>query len=143
MLKNKNQQNFLIEILEKKAKGYYYDEVQYEYQKTQKTSKQTEKQVKSNENLNFFEIIDRGTTNFEDDSDMIKLSEKTNEKQNENYELVKKKVSSHYIQPDIQAIKLLLEIYENNNTSNSISNLSDEELISLKNKLIKELSNED
>lgn len=143
MLKNKNQQKMIIEILEKKAKGYYYDEVQYEYQKTQKNSKLSEKQVNNNKNLNFFSIIDRGTTIFEDNNDMIKLSEKTNEPNDENYELIKKKVSSHYIQPDIQAIKLLLEIYENQNSLDGISSLSDEELISLKNKLIKELSNED
>ncbi len=50
--------------------------------------------------------------------------------------LAKKKVTTHYIPPDMLAIKMLLE-----NDRQKVSNLSsmtDEELIALKDKLIKE-----
>ena len=59
--------------------------------------------------------------------------------------LLKKKVTTHYIPPDMLAIKMLVENFgeeiKNNKKSESIDKLSDEELIELKNKLEKEIIN--
>lgn len=51
--------------------------------------------------------------------------------------LVKKKVSTHYVPPDMLAIKMLLE--NNKQKINTLSSMTDEELVALKNKLISEL----
>ena len=61
---------------------------------------------------------------------------------NENLTLVKKKITTHYIPPDMLAIKILFEIFRKEIDINDIENMSNEELINLKNKLISEISNE-
>ncbi len=93
--------------------------------------------------MNFFEIIDRGITDNQNASDIIKVSNK-NEKvlDNNNLELVRKKVISHYNPPDLAAIKILFEIIETEEDTNSINNLSDQELLNLRDKLFEEIKNE-
>lgn len=51
--------------------------------------------------------------------------------------LVKKKITTHYVPPDMLAIKILLE--NNEQKVNTLSSMTDEELVALKNKLIKEI----
>lgn len=51
-------------------------------------------------------------------------------------ELVKRKISSHFVAPDMSAIKLLLG---EESGDSAISKMSDQELVELKNKLIREL----
>lgn len=51
--------------------------------------------------------------------------------------IVKKKITTHYVPPDMLAIKMLLE--NDGQKVDSLSNMTDEELVKLKNKLIKEL----
>ena len=77
-------------------------------------------------------------------NDKIELSNeiKNSKEENGNLQLVKKKVATHYIAPDINAIKILFEIFEKKVGESSLENLTDNELLDLKNKLIKELSNE-
>lgn len=143
MSKSNFTQKELIELLIKKASGFYYSEEQYEYEKTQNKSNKIEKH---NSNLNFFENFDMGESIFIEQNDIIKSSNETkisgSNDQTENLTLVKKKVATHYISPDINAIKILFEIFENKVGENSIENLTNEELLNLKNKLIKELINE-
>ena len=49
----------------------------------------------------------------------------------------KKKITTHYVPPDMLAIKMLLE--DNGEKVNSLAQMTDEELVALKNKLINEL----
>ena len=139
-MKNEFTRNDLIEILIKKATGYYYSEEQFEYE-TQKNNKFNEKALN---NLSFFENYDRGEQNSNNTNATIKLSnEIKNKEQSEiNLSLIKKKIATHYIPPDINAIKILFEIFEKKVGESNLENLTDQELIDLKNKLIKELSNE-
>lgn len=50
--------------------------------------------------------------------------------------LSKRKVTSHYVAPDLSAIKLLMNATQ---TNNDLSSLSDDELLLMKNKLINEI----
>lgn len=139
-MNKKFTRNDLIEILSKKATGYYYSEEQFEYE-TQKSSNLVKK---TSNNLSFFENFDRGQPSLENSYDKIEVSNeiKSQEKTNQNLILVKKKVATHYIPPDINAIKILFEIFEKKVGESALENLTDAELLDLKNKLIKELSNE-
>ncbi len=130
-------------MLVKKASGFYYNETQLEYQKTQNNSKNNKNYDNFNENINFFEIIDRGDNTLENSCDIIKsVKNKCDESSSNSFDIVKKKVTTHFIPPDLQAIKMLLEIMENNDKSKSIESYSDDELITLRNKLLKELNDE-
>lgn len=51
--------------------------------------------------------------------------------------LVKKKITTHYVPPDMLAIKMLFE--NNEQKIDTLSSMTDEELVALKNKLINEL----
>ena len=130
----------LINLLIKKASGFYYSEEQYEYEKTQKKDILNAKQY---ENLSFFENNDRGNNHTKKSNDTIKLSnEITESEEKRNLILTKKKISTHYVSPDIHAIKILFEIFEKKVGEDNLENLTDEELLDLKNKILKELSNE-
>ena len=56
--------------------------------------------------------------------------------------MVKKKITKHYIPPDMLAIKILFETIKEKVNDDDLNNISDEELIKLKNKLTEELLNE-
>ncbi len=145
MKKQKFKKNNLIEILIKKANGFFYTEEQLEYEKTQKRNKNTEKYSQKIENISFFDNPDRGMIQNQKLYDKIDLSNEQKHTYNENNEdltLVKKKVATHYIPPDMLSIKILFEIFGKEVNENSVENLSDNQLIELKNKLISELSNE-
>ncbi len=144
MNKSKNVLDELIEILHKKAKGFYYHEIQYEYQKTQISDNFNANHTDIYKNMDFFEIIDRGSTTSNNKHDIIKSIDNNQEIESDaNLNLTKKKITTHFVPPDLQAIKMLSEIYINKNKDNSVENLSDEELILLKNKLLKEITNDD
>lgn len=51
--------------------------------------------------------------------------------------LVKKKVTTHYVPPDMLAIKILME--DNKERVDDLASMTDEELIGLKNKIIQEI----
>lgn len=140
-MNNSFTKNDLIKLLIKKASGFYYSEEQYEYEKTQNKSILNKNH---SHNVSFFENIDRGLTTSDISSDNIKSSNETQKEQdNHGLKLSKKKVTTHYISPDINAIKILFEIFEKKVGEENLENLTDAELIELKNKIIKELSNED
>jgi len=140
-MNNSFTKNDLIKLLIKKASGFYYSEEQYEYEKTQNKSILNKNH---SHNVSFFENIDRCLTTSDISSDNIKSSNETQKEQdNHGLKLSKKKVTTHYISPDINAIKILFEIFEKKVGEENLENLTDAELIELKNKIIKELSNED
>lgn len=129
--------NELIKILMKKAKGFYYKEELEEYEKTQKKSKISEIHT---ENLSFFENYD--TVKLKNNSSYDKLKSPDENKQ-QNLTLAKKKITTHYIPPDMLAVKILFETIKEKVNNDDITNLSDDELLNLKNKLLRELNNED
>lgn len=126
----------LIDLLLKKAAGFHYTEEQYEYER----DKQLKKEPRF-ENLNFFEICDRGQIKRNDDGDKIELANGKKIQGNEDLILVKKKITSHYIPPDMLAIKVLLEIFGKEAVSD-LEKMTDEELINFKEKILKEIKDE-
>ena len=102
-------------ILLKKSEGYFYNEEVLEYQK--ENNKQEEVQQ-----INFLE------SNKNDEN-----------KTNKNLTLIKKKVTTHYVPPDLLAIKMLIEIFGKEITDNDLSSLSLDELNNLKTDIIKKL----
>lgn len=146
MTKSKISEDILVETLIKLATGFYYNEEQFEYQKTQNKLDFSKNNNNFNQNISFFDNYDMGNIASENLYDNIKASngnKKNTIKNNEDLTLIKKKITTHYVSPDINAIKILFEIIKKKVDSNDIKNLSDSELLKLKNKLIKELSNED
>lgn len=137
-MNDKNIYDELISILLKKANGFYYTEEQEEYEKTQNKSKFSEM---CNNNISFFDKNDTLETKNLTRSDTIK-SENENKKENQSLVLVKKKITTHYIPPDMLAVKILFETIKEKVNEDDLNNLSDEELIKLKDKLLGELNNE-
>ena len=137
MKNNEKINKKLIDILLKKAEGFHYIEEQFEYEKSNKKSMPTY------ENLNFFDICDRGKPlNNGVDVKMNVANEKQQGEKNEALILTKKKVTSHYIPPDMLAIKILLEIFGKEAVSD-FEKMTDEELFKFKKKILEELKNED
>ncbi len=128
----------LISILLKKANGFYYTEEQEEYEKTQNKSKFSEI---CNNNISFFDKSDTLETNNITHSDTIK-SDNENKKENQSLVLVKRKITTHYIPPDMLAVKILFETIKEKVNEDDLNKLSDEDLIKLKDKLLGELNNE-
>ena len=137
---NKNKlQNQLIEILLKKANGFHYYEEQEEYEKTQNKSKRCEN---SAINISMFDNFVMGEQKNNTTNDTIKSSNGKEENEAQTLTLVKKKITKHYIPPDMLAIKILFEINKEKVNDNDLNHLSDEELLNLKDKLIGELLND-
>lgn len=143
MAKNKFGFNDVIDLLIKRAKGFYYTEEQFEYEKTQKNSISVKNNSLNYQNISFFDKPVRGNAQIENSCDTIKLSNGEATQNNENLTLVKKKVSTHYISPDMLAIKILFEIFGEKVDKNEIEKMTDDELINLKNQLLKEIKDED
>ncbi len=145
-LKNKKiKKDDLIKLLVNKASGFYYKEEQLEFEKTQKLSKNHENHYEKYKNLNFFENNVTVEHELNNSNDMMEVSnaKKSSEQAPENLTLSKKKVTTHYIPPDMLAIKMLFEIYGKKVGDKNIEEMSDEKLIKLKNKLLEEIKNED
>lgn len=138
MNKNKIQKQ-LIDILLKKANGFYYYEEQEEYEKTQNKSKFRENSV---QNISMFDNFVTGQTQNKEPNVTLKLSNGKEENEAQTLTLVKKKITKHYIPPDMLAIKILFEINKEKVNENDLNEMSDDELIKLKDKLLGELLNE-
>ena len=136
-MKNKEKiKKQLIELLLKKAEGFHYQEEQYEYESEKKSKGQ------KYENLNFFDLCDRGQQSLKENGVKIKPANETIVcEKNEKLILVKKKVTSHYIPPDMLAIKILLEMCGQEKL-NKLEEMTDEELMKFKEKILEELQNE-
>lgn len=118
------------QILIKKAEGYDYTEETYEYQKMPETSKQ----------ISFDDLIQEP---YDDDNVVFKKKNKSNLRiQEEQLTLLKKKITTHHVPPDMLAIKILLENFNDNDKKNdNLENLSDEELLKLKDDILENLNN--
>lgn len=138
MNKNKIQKQ-LIDILLKKANGFYYYEEQEEYEKTQNKSKFRENSI---QNISMFDNFVTGQTQNKESNATLKSSNGKEENEAQTLTLVKKKITKHYIPPDMLAIKILFEINKEKVNENDLNEMSDEELIKLKDKLLGELLNE-
>ena len=140
-MNNKEIYDFLIKILIKKAEGYYYTEEQEDYEKTQIKNISSKIQY---ENVSMFENIVTDKTKTEQPNVNIKQQneEQENQHNKENLVMVKKKITKHYIPPDMLAIKILFENIKETVNDDDLNNISDEELLKLKDKLIGELLNE-
>ena len=136
-MKKEKLQKQLIDILLKKANGFYYYEEQEDYEKTQNKTKLS---TKSATNISFFDNFVTQEPNISNNNDTLKLSN-GKEENKEELTLVKKKITKHYIPPDMLAIKILFEINKEK-VSDDVENLSDEELLKLKDKLIGEILND-
>ena len=145
-MKNKKfSRDDIIKLLIKLANGFYYSEEQCEYEKVQNKSNLNKKQLDFNNLTENYSNNVRGCTQLNFIDDIVKSSNEEpnqHDKNNENLTLVKKKVATHFISPDIHAVKILLEIFSEKVGDDSIENMSDEELLKLKNNLIGELLNE-
>lgn len=119
---NKNFDNELLKkiknILIKKSEGFYYNEEILEYQ-----NNQIEATDEKSKQLNFLE----------------KNNEKENSQKYSNLALLKKKVTTHYVPPDLLAVKMLIEIFGEKLTNNDLTALSDDELENLKLDILKKL----
>ncbi|MBR3885216.1 MAG: hypothetical protein IKJ33_01955 [Clostridia bacterium] len=140
-MNNKKIYDFLIKILLKKAEGYYYTEEQEEYEKTQNKSQNSKIKY---ENISLFENFDTSNNKTTLRDDIINsTNEKLKQEQNnKNLVMVKKKITKHYIPPDMFAIKILFETIKETVGDDNLKNISNEELLKLKDKLIGELLNE-
>lgn len=143
MRNKKFNNNDLIDLLIKKASGFYYSEEQYEYEKTQKRNSFNEKLTDFENNSVIYDRVNTQLNIFDDTIKSANGMEQNKDKIAENLTLVKKKVTTHYVSPDMLAIKILLEIYGKKVSDDNVENMSNQELIELKNKLIGELINDD
>jgi len=119
-VKNKFDKETLAKIkniLLKKAEGYFYNEEVLEYAYKNESESKTEQ------------------------LDFLKEQKRKNGKTQENTNLIltKKKVTTHYIPPDLLAIKMLTEIYGEKIEGNDLSKLSDTDLLILKEDIINKL----
>ena len=129
----------LIDILLKKANGFYFYEEQEEYEKAQNKTKNINN---STINLSMFDNFVTDNQNSKSTSDTLNLSNGTKENEPQTLTLVKKKITKHYIPPDMLAIKILFETIKETVNDDDLKNISNEELLKLKDKLIGELINE-
>ena len=130
MKKSKDKELYekIKKVLIKKAEGYFYNEEVLEYQtndgeKLTKESKTSLIEKKPNEEYE----TNRKQSN----------SEKTD------LTLLKKKVTTHYVPPDLLAIKMLVEVFgEKIENGNQFETLEYDKLLELKNQLLEEEKNQ-
>lgn len=146
MRNKKFTKNELINLLVKKATGFYYNEEQFEYEKKSKINKKMVDLKSSEEDFekNLKKCV-RVSGNLDNSHDNIELSSEnlTQISGDTELNLTKKKVSTHFVPPDMIAIKILFEIFEKKGEDNDIEKLNDDELMKLKTKLLEELKNDD
>lgn len=110
-------------ILIKKAEGFYFEEETFEY--LQKAPNETQ-QIDMDQYL--LEIETK------------KGKPKKHEREETGLILSKKKVTTHFVPPDMLAIKILLENFgEKVSSAYDIENMTDEELIKFKDQLLENL----
>ena len=121
---NKENLKKIKNILIKKSEGYFFSEEVLEYQNnTKPTENEKVKQI----------------TIFNDDENENKPNE-----ENKDLTLIKKKVTTHYVPPDLLAIKMLIEIFGKEviekDEDDNLTSLSDNELMTLKKEVIQKLN---
>ena len=155
MAKIKVNKDKLLESVVKKAEGFYYTEEVLEYAK-----KESKKVIEDSDNENDDQgceknvskkSVSKKTENKNGDvySDCKKQTGAKNitswsDKENESEQglvLFKKKITTHYVPPDMSALKILLENFgqEMRSEKGFIEDLSDEDLLKMKAELLREL----
>jgi len=146
----------LLEALVKRAEGFYYSEEILEYSIKEDKCK-IEKDLLGNENTQsdpskFDTEKKSGSKNTKNKNSLV-YSSQTQEKlvgndgigvgneSKQGLELLKKKVTTHYIPPDMSAIKILIENFgqEMKNEQSVLDELSDDELMKMRNEIIKDI----
>ena len=151
-MKSKNvfDKNKLIEVLSKRAVGFFYSEEVLEYgereekksaskdsedNSSQKNQEKSVSVLTQNQNQGVYSPCETGEVTINTENTRVQSDENK-----QNLVLLKKKVTTHYIPPDITAVKMLLENFgEEVKGNNFINELSDEELLKLKDEIIKNL----
>ena len=154
-IKNNKNQEKLIKLLIKKAEGFFYTEESFEYSYNEKPKKNI-KQISffdgetEGQKENKKSCLNSVTKTGNSKNSVIDLNCEGGKKVKENAKgkqcdedkqaatLVKKKDATHFVPPDMLAIKMLLEINESK-IGGDLSVLSDEELASKINELKNEL----
>ena len=141
MKKYEFNKNKIFEALSKRAEGFFYNEEVLEYGEKPKEKYPKDLQ-ESLENP-----VSKNGKSQNDDLYLAEIGSKENQNaKDQNLILIKKKITTHYIPPDIVAIKMLIENFgeeimgENNKF---LSSLDDDELLKLKNDILKEMTKED
>ena len=121
-MNNKEIYDFLIKILLKKAEGYYYTEEQEDYEKTQNKSNNSKFNF---ENISMFEKFDTLKPNNNNSNVTIKTQNEEDQvpQANKNLVMVKKKITKHYIPPDMLAIKILFETIKETVNEDDLNNI--------------------
>ena len=127
--KDKELYDKIKNVLIKKAEGYFYNEEVFEYQ-----SNESDKNIKESKTSLISELENKDK----------KKNEKQSTKQKDNLTLSKKKVTSHYVPPDLLAVKMLVEIFgEKIESGSELEALDYDKLLELKNQLLNQLKEED
>lgn len=114
-------------VLIKKAEGFFYNEEILEYQ-----TEDNQKIKKEKNTCETTEIVNKQNE-----------EEQTKRTKNQNLTLLKKKITTHYVPPDLLAIKMLFEIYGQKVESvNELEKLEFNQLLELKNNLLKQLKDD-
>lgn len=133
----------LIDLLVKKATGFYYEEEQFEYENKSSSNAKNDIKVDAEKNNSKKYVTLSG--NIDTSGGKIELLDKStnsSKSKNDSMVLLKKKVTTHYIPPDMIAIKILFDIFDKKDHKDDIEKLNDDELLNLKNRLLEELNNE-
>lgn len=159
----------LMDALVKRAEGFFYTEEVSEFSIVEQKDKDKNNSEEILENKsNFIEIEnDNILENINNKKSLKNSGSKIKEQENtelylgqnvgsgtsncgvinensKNLMLVKKKVTTHYIPPDLSAIKILLEDFGQEIKGNDmLDDMSDDELLKLRNEIVKELNKND
>lgn len=135
----------LKKILIKKAKGFYYKEETIEFSETRGGSQVVANSPKIKRKRGRPRKDEKPVTYFNDnqkDGVQFGQSEVNSDGDRKEDVVVKRKITTHYVPPDMLAIKMLFENF--GEKVKGYEDMSDEEILLIKNQLLKELQeNED
>ena len=155
MAKFKINKEKLLEAVVKRAEGFYYSEEILEYSKKESKKTSDESTGKNEDEEANKKSIKKSVSkrvceeNHDVYSDCKIQTDETNikswngdsDESEQGLVLLKKKVTTHYIPPDMSALKILLESFgqEMKSEKGFVEDLSDEELLKMKAELLREL----
>ena len=155
MKKIKVDKDKLLEAIVKRAEGFYYTEEIFEYSKKE-TKKKIEECDPEEENLPSEKLVSKKNGSKRSklkNMDIYSVCNKSGDEENieswsgetheneQGLELLKKKITTHYVPPDMSAIKIIIENFgkEINSGNMLVDEMSDEELLKMRRDLIEKL----
>ncbi len=153
----------IMEALLKRAEGFFYSEEILEYGEREEKKKEDKLSSKtaegdlsnlSDQSKNNSENVSKNTKNKKqgvysgqsqgENGAKIAREEQVNHEDSKNLVLLKKKVTTHYVPPDIAAVKMLFENFGEalKSETDAIEEMSDEELVKLRLSLLDQLKSE-